>query len=53
MEAAEARAAATVPVGRIGQPEEMAWAAAFLCSDRAAFITGAAIPVDGGVLRGI
>jgi 3-oxoacyl-[acyl-carrier protein] reductase len=31
----------------------MAWAAAFLCSDRAAYITGTAIAVDGGVLRGI
>jgi 3-oxoacyl-[acyl-carrier protein] reductase len=42
-----------VPAGRIGQPEEMAWAAAFLCSDRAAYITGTAIAVDGGALRGI
>ncbi|HEY3726670.1 MAG TPA: SDR family oxidoreductase [Solirubrobacteraceae bacterium] len=53
IEAAEARAAQTVPVGRIGRPEEMAWAAAFLCSERAAYITGTAIAVDGGVLRGI
>jgi 3-oxoacyl-[acyl-carrier protein] reductase len=53
MENAEAGAAAAVPAGRIGQPEEMAWAAAFLASDRAAFITGAALAVDGGALRGI
>jgi 3-oxoacyl-[acyl-carrier protein] reductase len=53
MEAAEAGAAATVPAGRLGRPEEMAWAAAFLCSDRAAYITGTAIAVDGGALRGI
>jgi 3-oxoacyl-[acyl-carrier protein] reductase len=53
MAAAEAAAADAVPTGRIGRPEEMAWAAAFLCSDRAAYITGTAIPVDGGVLRGI
>jgi 3-oxoacyl-[acyl-carrier protein] reductase len=53
MAAAEAGAAASVPAGRIGRPEEMAWAAAFLCSARAAFITGAAIPVDGGALRGV
>ena len=52
MEAAEAGAAATVPAGRIGRPEEMAWAAAFLCSERAAYITGAALAVDGGALRG-
>ena len=53
MAAAEAGAAASVPAGRIGRPEEMAWAAAFLCSDRAAYITGTAIAVDGGALRGI
>jgi 3-oxoacyl-[acyl-carrier protein] reductase len=53
MAAAEAGAAASVPAARIGRPEEMAWAAAFLCSNRAAYITGAAIPVDGGALRGI
>jgi 3-oxoacyl-[acyl-carrier protein] reductase len=52
MEAAEAGAAATVPAGRIGRPEEMAWAAAFLCSERAAYITGTALAVDGGALRG-
>jgi 3-oxoacyl-[acyl-carrier protein] reductase len=53
MQAAEQAAAAHVPVGRIGQPEEMGWAAAFLCSERAGFITGSALAVDGGVLRGI
>jgi 3-oxoacyl-[acyl-carrier protein] reductase len=53
MENAEAGAAATVPAGRIGLPEEMAWAAAFLASDRAAYITGTALAVDGGALRGI
>lgn len=51
MEAAEAGAAETVPAGRLGLPDEMAWAAAFLCSDRAAYITGTALAVDGGVLR--
>jgi 3-oxoacyl-[acyl-carrier protein] reductase len=53
IDAAEAAAADAVPAGRLGRPEEMAWAAAFLCSDRAAYITGTAIAVDGGVLRGI
>ncbi len=53
MEKAEAGAATTVPAARLGRAEEMAWAAAFLASDRAAYITGAALAVDGGVLRGI
>jgi len=53
MAAAEAAAADAIPAGRIGRPEEMGWAAAFLCSERAAYITGTAIAVDGGVLRGI
>jgi 3-oxoacyl-[acyl-carrier protein] reductase len=53
IDAAEAAAADAIPAGRLGRPEEMAWAVAFLCSDRAAYITGTAIAVDGGVLRGI
>jgi 3-oxoacyl-[acyl-carrier protein] reductase len=38
----------TVPMRRFGTPEEIADAALFLCSDRASFITGACIVVDGG-----
>jgi len=37
-----------VPLGRIGQPEEVAEAAVWLCSDRASFVTGVALPIDGG-----
>jgi 3-oxoacyl-[acyl-carrier protein] reductase len=53
LDAAEADAATSVPAGRLGHPSEMAWAAAFLCSDRAAYITGSALAVDGGLLRGV
>jgi 3-oxoacyl-[acyl-carrier protein] reductase len=53
LQAAEADAAREIPVARLGRPEEMGWAAAFLCSERAAYITGAALAVDGGALRGI
>lgn len=37
------------PMGRPGKPEEIANAALFLLSDEASFITGAALPVDGGI----
>lgn len=36
------------PMGRIGRPEEVAWTACFLASDRASFLTGLAVPVCGG-----
>jgi NAD(P)-dependent dehydrogenase (short-subunit alcohol dehydrogenase family) len=42
--------AARLPLGRLGQPEEVAAAMAFLASDDASFITGAILPVDGGYL---
>ena len=38
----------TQPIGRMGKPEEVAALALFLCSDEAAFITGANYPIDGG-----
>jgi 3-oxoacyl-[acyl-carrier protein] reductase len=51
MEAAEAAAQRDVPAGRLGQPEEYGDLVAFLCSERAAYITGAVIPIDGGMLH--
>jgi len=51
LEAAEAAAREEVPAGRLGQPEEYGDLVAFLCSQRAAYITGAVIPIDGGLLR--
>lgn len=38
------------PLGRVGKPEEIAYAVAFLASDEAAFITGVTLPVDGGLV---
>jgi 3-oxoacyl-[acyl-carrier protein] reductase len=42
-----------IPMKRIGDPAELGATVAFLASERAAFITGAIIPVDGGTTRGI
>ncbi|MNL05705.1 3-oxoacyl-[acyl-carrier-protein] reductase FabG [compost metagenome] len=44
-----ARIAQAIPTGRIGQPEEVAYAVAMLCTDAAAFTTGACLDINGGV----
>lgn len=44
---------ARIPVRRFGRPEDFGRLVAFLCSDHAGFITGAAIPVDGGEYAGL
>ena len=44
---------ADVPVGRVGTPEEFANVVVFLASERASYVTGVAIQVDGGLIRGL
>jgi 3-oxoacyl-[acyl-carrier protein] reductase len=47
------RSAATIPMGRYGEPDEFGRVAAFLLSDAAAYVTGASVQVDGGLIRGL
>jgi 3-oxoacyl-[acyl-carrier protein] reductase len=51
LEHAEEAARTEVPAGRLGRPEEYGDLVAFLCSKRAAYLTGTVIPIDGGLLR--
>jgi 3-oxoacyl-[acyl-carrier protein] reductase len=53
LEQAEEAARTEIPAGRLGRPEEYGDLVAFLCSERAAYITGAVIPIDGGLLRSV
>jgi 3-oxoacyl-[acyl-carrier protein] reductase len=46
-----ARTAASIPAGRIGRPEEVGDAIAYLCSERASYITGVSLQVDGGIIQ--
>lgn len=53
LKGAEELAKQRVPAKRLGQPEEYGDLVAFLCSERAAHLTGSVIPLDGGLLRSV
>jgi 3-oxoacyl-[acyl-carrier protein] reductase len=53
IEQVEAAAREEVPAGRLGTVEEYGDLVAFLCSERAAYITGTEIPIDGGLLHSV
>lgn len=45
--------AASIPAGKVGDPDDFGHVAAFMCSEHAKFMTGAAVPLDGGALHGL
>jgi NAD(P)-dependent dehydrogenase (short-subunit alcohol dehydrogenase family) len=49
-ERARAGLAKSIPLGKIGEPDDVAAAVAYLASDDAKFVTGAELPIDGGLL---
>jgi 3-oxoacyl-[acyl-carrier protein] reductase len=53
LEGAEEAARQRVPAKRLGDPDEYGDLVAFLCSERAGYLTGAVIPLDGGLLRSV
>lgn len=50
---AEAEAREEIPAKRLGRPEEYGDLVAFLCSERAAYVTGVVVPIDGGLLQSV
>lgn len=44
---------ATIPTGKVGDPDDFGRVATFMCSEHTAFITGTSLPLDGGALRGL
>jgi 3-oxoacyl-[acyl-carrier protein] reductase len=53
VEAVSAKSTASIPIGRYGEPQEYADAVAFLASERAAYITGSMLRIDGGLISGV
>jgi 3-oxoacyl-[acyl-carrier protein] reductase len=53
LEDQQARAAATIPLGRYGAPDDFGRMGAFLLSDAASYVTGASVQVDGGMIKGL
>jgi 3-oxoacyl-[acyl-carrier protein] reductase len=53
LEGARELARQTVPAGRLGEPAEYGDLIAYLCSERASYLSGAVIPLDGGKVRAI
>jgi 3-oxoacyl-[acyl-carrier protein] reductase len=49
----ERKDAEAIPAGRIGDPAELGAVVAFLCSERASYVTGAFVSIDGGLYRGL
>jgi 3-oxoacyl-[acyl-carrier protein] reductase len=49
----ERRWASQAPLGRVGRPEEFADVVVFLASERASYVTGVSIAVDGGIVKGL
>ena len=52
-EQSQQRAAAALPMRRIGQPDEVAAVVVWLCSPQSSFVTGVTVPIDGGMLAGM
>lgn len=53
IEQVKAASTAAIPVGRVGTPEDYGAMAAFLCSEKAGYVTGSMVRVDGGSIRAI